>query len=477
MKTRFRFLPGLLLLTTLHGGELRVPGDFATVQEAINGASAGDTVLVAAGVWKEKIRLRPGIHLRSAGSDQKNAEGVLIRAQNTILDGSGGDQSLPGVTLAEDSSLDGFSITGTGSYDEALWTKQWDERGEGQSHDDIGHFGTPAVAIAGVQCRVLNNLVHHNGGTGIAIRSEEGRPCSPLVTNNHCFRNMGGGIGSMNGSSAIIRNNTCYENFYAGIGHDNASPLVTGNTCYRNIRAGIGISEGACPVVRQNVCYQNRRAGIGIRTGSETRPVVEDNECRENGMSGIGIEEEAAPIVRNNRCFRNKAAGIGCRDHAAPLLIGNICSENEASGIGSQSANPTILQNQIEGNKTSGIGISGESNAVLIGNVCKDNHLVAVGIPEGGSAFLHRNQLSRKDGMPPIVAILKEAGAVLTENQIEGGGVAGVMIQGSATLIGNTLEGTGGGTGVFVREGSGVLSKNKITGYRKETSGNVTIAD
>lgn len=80
--------------------------------------------------------------------------------------------------------------------------------------------------------------------------------------------------------------------------------------------------------------------------------------------------------------------------------------------------------------------------------------------------------------MPPIVAILKEAAAVLTENEVEGGGVAGVMIQGSATLIGNTLEGTDGGTGVFAREGSRVvLSENKITGYRKETSGNVTVTE
>ena len=119
--------------------------------------------------------------------------------------------------------------------------------------------------MRGVTCEVRHNLVHHTGYTGIAITGVAGAACSPLVVSNICHRNMGGGIGSMNGSTAVIRGNTCFENFYAGIGHENASPLVESNRCFGNIRAGIGISEGASPTVRFNECRDNRRAGIGIR--------------------------------------------------------------------------------------------------------------------------------------------------------------------------------------------------------------------
>ena len=128
-------------------------------------------------------------------------------------------------------------------------------------------IGTQAIALALV---------------GIAITGADGRVCSPLVVSNVCHRNMGGGIGSMRGSTATIRGNVCFENFYAGIGHENASPVVEFNQCFGNIRAGIGISEGASPTVRFNECRDNRRAGIGIRTGANTRPIVERNDCFNN---------------------------------------------------------------------------------------------------------------------------------------------------------------------------------------------------
>ena len=68
----------------------------------------------------------------------------------------------------------------------------------------------------GVTCAIRNNIVHHVGYSGISILGEERKACAPLVENNVCYRNMGGGIGSMKGSKATIRGNTCFENFYAG---------------------------------------------------------------------------------------------------------------------------------------------------------------------------------------------------------------------------------------------------------------------
>ena len=219
--------------------------------------------------------------------------------------------------MTEGAVLDGFTVTGVGQYDEDKWRHHHATHGNEQSHEHIGAPGTPGIAVTSVNCIVRNNIVHHIGYTGIAISGNEKLDCSPLIVSNVCFRNMGGGIGSMKQSTATIRKNVCYENFYAGIGHDNASPLVVENTCYGNIRAGIGISEGACPVVRGNKCYENRRAGIGVRTLETTRPIIVDNDCYENEMAGIGSEEDAAPTICRNRCYRNKRAGIGARTSIA----------------------------------------------------------------------------------------------------------------------------------------------------------------
>ncbi len=444
MKTAsLALMAGLLVPGLLTGASLQVPEQHATVQAAIDASTSGDTILVSAGTYHERIALKPGVTLRSAGNDAKGKLG-LKRAEATILDGGGGSDKTPGVAMAEGAILDGFTVTNVGRYDDAKWQRNWDEKGRNQKHSDIGHFGVPAVAVIGVTCEVINNLVHHNGDIGIAIRGAKGKTCAPRVSRNVSYRNMGGGIGSMMGSIATIDSNHCFENLYAGIGHDNASPVVTGNNCHDNVRAGIGISEGACPIVRGNRCHANRRAGIGIRTGATTRPVVEDNDCVGNGMAGIGIEEEAEPIIRGNRCL-----------------------ENELAGIGVHSASPSLLRNVIERNKTAGIGVDGNAHVTAIGNTCRDNRLVAVGIPAGGSAVLQDNTFIRSEGKVPMIAILKGGHATLTGNTIKGTGMAGIMVDGHIKAFDNVIEGQNGGAGIMIRKGSEAeLSGNRISGYR-----------
>lgn len=430
--------------SSLHAAELLVPKDHPKIQAAIDASQSGDTILVAPGRYLGRIQLKPGITVRSQGSDKKGKLG-LARAEATIIDGGGASGDKAGAEMAEGAVLDGFTVTNVGLYDEKKWQQSWQAKGSNQSHEHIGGFGIPGIAVSAVNCTILNNIVHHIGDTGIAIRGKKGQTCSPRVSYNICYRNMGGGIGSMKGSTAKISHNTCFENFYAGIGHDNASPTVTDNECYENIRSGIGVSEGACPKVSNNRCYRNRRSGIGIRTGSTTQPIIENNECYQNEMSGIGIDEEAEPSILNNHCHHNKLTGIGCRNHAKPLIKGNLCENNQMVGI----------------------AISGGSDARVIDNICKENKLLALSLPGKSSAIISGNTFSRSGGMPPIIVIPHGSTATLTENTIEGGGIAGIMIQGKATLTKNTLKGSNGGSGIWIhKSGEATLSGNQISGYK-----------
>ncbi|MCB1207404.1 MAG: right-handed parallel beta-helix repeat-containing protein, partial [Verrucomicrobiae bacterium] len=339
---------------------LRVPEQHGTIQAAIEVAGAGDTILVAAGTYRERIRLKPGLTVRSEGDDTKGKIG-LLRSEATILDHPEGKG--PGVEMAEGATLDGFTVTGVGNYDEALWQHHFDTRGAEQPHEAIGAEGVPGIAVTAT-CVVRNNIVHHIGYTGIAITDG-----SPRVEGNVTYRNMGGGIGSMNGSTATIEGNHCFENFYAGIGCEESSPLIRANDCHDNIRAGIGVSEGSSPRVTGNRCVKNRRAGIGVRTGETTRPILEDNECLENGMAGIGVEEEAHAEIRGNRLV--------------------------------------------------------------------DNRLVAIGVNDGSSAVIEGNDLSRKGGVPPLIGVLEGSEAVIRDNTLHGGGIAGIVVKGTAEISGN----------------------------------------
>ncbi len=83
---------------------LHVPGDFPSIQAAIDAASHGDEILVAPGVYNEAIRfLGKAIMVRSSKGPEV-----------TILDGSGSQRSVVSFTSGEDfaSIIDGFAITG-----------------------------------------------------------------------------------------------------------------------------------------------------------------------------------------------------------------------------------------------------------------------------------------------------------------------------------------------------------------------------
>ena len=358
-----RILLLTLAITTMsHATDLRVPEAYKTVQSAIDVAKSGDTVFVQPGTYRENLTLKPGVTLKSAGGDEKGKTG-LKRAEATILEG--------GVEMAEKAVLDGFTVTGVGKYDEKVWQHHFDTQGNEQPHEHIGEAGKPGIAV-NTDCSVLNNIVHRIGYTGIAISGEK---IAPRIAGNVCFRNMGGGIGSMKGSTALIEDNTCYENFYAGIGCDAASPVIRNNVCHDNIRAGIGVSEGSSPKVAGNRCFHNRRAGIGIRTGADTRPVVENNECRDNAMAGIGVEEGARPILLNNKIINNKLVAIGVTGGSEAVIQGNELSRE--GGMPPMIAvldgcSATITGNTIRGGGIAGILIKGKADI-------RDNHFFGRG--------------------------------------------------------------------------------------------------
>ena len=441
-----------------------VPKDHKTIQAAIDLAAKGDVVLVEAGTYKESIRLKDGVTLRSAGDDAKGVVG-LKRAEATIIDGGGADARGAGVTLAEGSALDGFSVTRVGLFDQKDYDKHYATQGENLP-DERGAVGAgpdiTALSIPAVTAVVVNNIVHDNGHAGIGCVGAKDKRNASLIAKNVCYRNMGGGIGVANGATPMVEGNRCYNNLRGGIGNRNSAALIIGNECFDNVRAGIGIREGARPIVHGNKCYKNRRAGIGSRMEG-TSPIIEDNDCYQNAMAGIGCRDGASPLIRGNRCYENALAGIGCRDGAKPIIFDNKCYRNKDAGIGSElgarsfiahnecyenddagigqrsNAETIISGNHIHHNKKSGIGFddSKSGKSTVLNNKVIDNELVAIGIHCGWTVRMSGNELARKGGMPPIVMVFQGAEADFSDNTITGSGVAGIRAEGTIRVMNN----------------------------------------
>ena len=80
---------------------IKVPGDYATIQAAINAAVSGDTVLVSAGTYHESLIILKPLTIKSVDG-----------AATTIIDGNSATENYYMVNIKADNvTLDGFTIT------------------------------------------------------------------------------------------------------------------------------------------------------------------------------------------------------------------------------------------------------------------------------------------------------------------------------------------------------------------------------
>lgn len=93
---------GCTAVVPVSSAVLHVPQDFGTIQEAVDAAQPGDTVLVAPGTYTESIRLRSGVALMGSG------------AAVTTLDAQGVARTLVDFTDATGVTISGFTFKNVG---------------------------------------------------------------------------------------------------------------------------------------------------------------------------------------------------------------------------------------------------------------------------------------------------------------------------------------------------------------------------
>ena len=206
-----------------------VPGDYPNIQEAVNAASSGDVITVAAGTWPGRLDFR-GKNLTVRSSDGPEAttidsngvaSGVLFRTEEG-----------PGAVL------EGFTVTG----------------GTGSLHNNESFTLGGGIAVVSSaptirNCILTKNTAHFGGGIGIWQGSPLIEDCQFIQ--NHASGD-GGGLRLHELSFPIIRNCSFIQNtadvFGGGIAYGNDSDgqhiecLFDGNTA--GLRGG-GIAS-AC---------------------------------------------------------------------------------------------------------------------------------------------------------------------------------------------------------------------------------------
>jgi parallel beta-helix repeat protein len=217
---------------------------YNTIQEGIDAASPGNTVLVAAGTYYEHITMKPGVIIKGAGPEV------------TTIDGSGSGRV---VTGADDSTLEGFTITG-GGHQTSGGGVYCSGTSPNITNNVITGNETGVVVLHGSNPRISNNFIVRNGG-GVYINFSS----SPTLVNNVVARNFNG-IFIDHSSSPVITNNTIVYNeysfailnyYFAG------SPVITNNIIAYN-QAGVVAFYKARAIVTYSNIWGNRIDYIGF---------------------------------------------------------------------------------------------------------------------------------------------------------------------------------------------------------------------
>jgi parallel beta-helix repeat protein/predicted outer membrane repeat protein len=337
---------------------LHVPAQYYTIQHALIVASAGDTVLVAPGIYYEDIVWpdRPALHLLS----EAGPEVTTIDAMSS--------GSVITMTAALDSTtvVRGFTIT------------------HGQAEEGGGIRCLHASPLIAGNHFVENTATWYGGG----IYCAEGT-CTPVIRDNLFRDNIvldgsGGGVCAYAGAYPIIVGNEFSGNgatgYYGGGVHCEEGAalsyqiVIAGNSFYENSAWGGGGVSIWNPYARPPLIYDNTISGNTADTGGGlfffwTLAVVSHNSICGNqasqGGAGIYAEESHQLIVQDCDISGNKAGSKGgglaiAWLSSAPQILRNTINGNVASDGGGLylylDSSPTIRDNQIKGNQVSGSG-------------------------------------------------------------------------------------------------------------------------
>jgi len=256
---------------------------FKRIQEGINAASHGDTVLVAPGIYLENIHFHgKNIRLMSVGPLDP---GIVA---NTIIDGN---QSGSVVTLAgcetELCVLSGFTI------------QNGDARSGGGIYGGVPHYHTHAT--------IENNIISGNSAerVGGGLSSCLGVIQNNTITHNSCDL-WGGGIASCDGE--IRDNRICLNSADQGGGIDHCDGVIHGNAVVENmaVRHGGGFYE-CWGTIQKNTIIGNRAGWCGGGLSNCSRAAIENNIIAGNTADGQGGGLSGGGVIRNNTITGNSA--------------------------------------------------------------------------------------------------------------------------------------------------------------------------
>jgi len=450
---------------------------YATVQAAVDAASANDEIRVAAGTYTDTIaRTPPPLYPNPPASGVITqvvyiSKTLTVRggytttnwttsdpvANPTMLDAEGGKRAIfvGGAVIV---TLENLRITGG------------DAAGLGGSGDGIilpFHDGGGGVYAIYATVTLSGNAIYSNtagsgGGVGLAASVGATLSGNDIYGNTATFAGGGGGgIGLAASAGATLSSNDV---------HDNAA--------YDGGGVALGQSHNA--TLSGNAIYSNTVAhdGGGVALAYSDNAMLSGNDIYSNAApsdDGGGVEVYVclATTLSGNDIYGNMAAhnGGGVElDKSNATLNGNTIYNNLAGSDGGgvvvwKSDDVTLSANAVYSNTAGnggGVELYDSDRATLDNNVIADNQTGGAGsgvMVDASTANLRHNTIARNSGDDSGVHVTSNSTTTLTNTILVSHTVGINVTAGSAATLESTLWGSGawangtdwGGAGTIIR--------------------------
>lgn len=338
-----------LLVTLGYGATRRVPSSYSTISAAMSACAEGDTILVAAGTYNEKVTF------------SVNKVKLISESGATVTTINGGG----GVTISSSYSgmdvstlIQGFTITGgTGGMDgEGGGLRMW---GQNITVRNCIFTGNAANEGAGLYLEksdaiVESCLIYNNNsspkkdgakwsdgtGGGVYTFADFGGPYNPTIRHNTIINNHAGGSGNMSnggGGVAIIKTGAVIQGNYIA---NNTALYGTGGIAVNSMSSSYTIT------ISNNRIETNDDIGLEFRQVNAASVTVNNNHIEGHTQFGLRFDYFTSGTIDATNNWWGDASGPY---HATlnPSGLGNGVKDTLKSGTQSVDFDPWLNDTSI----------------------------------------------------------------------------------------------------------------------------------
>lgn len=467
------------------------PGNYSSIQAAIDNASTGDTVFVftESSPYVENIIIKKSITVEGESKE------------STIIDG-GREGDVVNIS-ANHVTITGFTIRYSGKYNAGITLhssynviedNRLSRNSDGiyltSSHNniitgnDIQSDDKDLYLVDTSTDNIIDDNTIRGGWAGIYVRDSCDRNRYSHNTVAYCTL----GIGILDSRDSILVSNTVHNTKY-GMGIDNANhSIISDNIITDNKENGIGIYDSIGAILSNNtfehdgLCIKNSFYNtVSNNTVNDCPLVYLEGETQLRVPSGAGqiILVNCSKISIENQTIANTSYAIVLSNSHECTIQGNALSNNTKDIYLEASYNNALVNNSVDAKDFYSISLyHSHSNNISENKVNGILETSAIFLEYSNNNTIARNIFTNHS----IISILRsDENTVIGNIMSTGSGHIALQLADNNKIIGNTITVPAGSLGITVYvSDSNIISENTITnrvyGIRVERSHRNTIS-